>query len=146
MTAASSFMSFPLSVRASDAQDPGSINKASPREVWAPPRAMPGPRNQTACQVAGSNARNWRNSNARYGKFGRTDLIEIPRSGRGLCQPPMAFASDGHQFRIFPPRLGVRAGTFGSTSLGRNFASFKAGKSRERTGATARILVDMTKI
>jgi hypothetical protein len=36
------------------------------------------------------------------GKFGRTDLIDMPRSG---CERAMAFASGGHEFRISSLRL-----------------------------------------
>jgi hypothetical protein len=74
------------------------------------------------------------------GKFGRTDLIEMPRSG---CERPMAFASGGHQFRISSLRL-VPALSIRRVPVS-NFAAFKAGESRERTGVAARILIDMTK-
>jgi hypothetical protein len=59
------------------------------------------------------------------GKFGRTDLIEMPRSG---CERPMAFASGGDEFRISPlglvPALSIRRVAVS------NFAAFKPGENR----------------
>jgi hypothetical protein len=55
------------------------------------------------------------------GKFGRPDLIEMPRSG---CERPMAFASGGHECRIPPLRL-VPALSIRRVSASK-FAAFKA--------------------
>jgi hypothetical protein len=64
-------------------------------------------------------------------------LIEMPRLDRRALRT-------GDGFREPRPRRLGR--DFGSTSVGGNFAWFKAGSCRESTAMAAHILIDMTEI
>jgi hypothetical protein len=140
MTAITSFISFPLNVRACGAQDPAASTKLRRAKSQSPPASNAGAKESNGVPSRRPKCAEMEEFQRATGKFGRTDLTEMPRSG---CERPMAFASGGHEFGIFSPA--PCAGTFDSTCLGRSFAAFKAGESRERTGVAALILIDMTK-
>jgi hypothetical protein len=72
---------------------------------------------------------------------GRTDLIEMRGPGRRVLRTAGGFAIERPRSRVFRRAL---ARVPGLTSLDRNFALFKVGESRRRTGVAARILRDMT--
>jgi hypothetical protein len=76
---------------------PGSINKASPREVSSPPASNAGAKDSNGVPSRRPKCAELEEFQRETGKFGRTDLIEMPTSGG---ERPMAFASGGHEFRI----------------------------------------------
>jgi hypothetical protein len=81
MTAITSFMSFPLTVRACGAQDPAASTKLRRAKSQSPPASNAGAKESNGVPSRRPKSAEMEEFQRETGKFGHTDLIEMPRSG-----------------------------------------------------------------